>query len=123
MARMLTLNALAAAAGLLLLAASGATAYDENHAFRAPLVELPQLAKTTPVEFHRIAARRALLAADPSKSEWNQKLGVERDTETRFGQGELYCTECPRGLSSVPPRDPGTQGQANFATCFNSAAS
>ena len=71
----------------LCLVAAGAAAYDENHAFRAPVVELPQLAKSEPIEFGQIASGRRLLRADPSKSLWDKKLGVRRDTDTRFGQG------------------------------------
>lgn len=97
MARLLTVTAFAAAACL--LAAAGAAAYDENHAFRAPVVELPQLAKAEPIEFGRIAARRQLLAVDPSKSAWNQRLGIRRDTEARFGQGEPSSPRTPSFLS------------------------
>lgn len=87
MVRLLAMTAVTLVA--LCLVAAGAAAYDENHAFRAPVVELPQLAKSEPIEFGQIASGRRLLRADPSKSLWDKKLGVGRDTETRFGQGGI----------------------------------
>lgn len=75
--------------------AVGATAFDENHAFRAPVVELPQLAKPVPSSFASISSRRSLLGRDrdgrhrdPSKSDWDKRKGVTGDTEKVFVQGE-----------------------------------
>lgn len=101
MARMLAMTTVTVVA--LCLVAAEAAAYDENHAFRAPVVELPQLAKSEPIEFGQIASGRRLLRADPSKSLWDKKLGVRRDTETRFGQGSFPDPICSRLLGSPRP--------------------
>jgi alkaline phosphatase D len=85
-----------ACASVVLLAAAGASALQSgNLNYLAPVVELPHLAATEPLEVRELH-RRSLLAHDPAKSAWAPK--TNRASATTFVQGVASGDPFPKSV-------------------------